>query len=286
MIHGMIHRLMCFDSSFDVFLILEGMAAKMALKLNSYGLYLTQNNGWCRVEQFYNKDLALEKEGREWLLEKHLQKYFSATVSTPSKSHVAPPPTNPITVTIEENVNATLERDGLKCGFEVHGTLSLQLLNRNAVFTELKLTENLKYTGDDVELYMDHRIGRKISGEVYLLACAPERWAKLLGIRDLLHPRLRLQDFLPIYNVSQEFVIATKKEPDQILYKPSGENELVAGGNQADVIPDFAISDCVEQLSSMFKPDFKVIKKRIEDLITREYLERDKENPNHFRYLA
>ncbi|KAL9253635.1 Cullin-1-like protein [Drosera capensis] len=46
------------------------------------------------------------------------------------------------------------------------------------------------------------------------------------------------------------------------------------------------ISECVEQLSRNFKPDFKVIKKRIEDLITRDYLERDKENPNVFKYLA
>ncbi|PWA79417.1 hypothetical protein CTI12_AA200760 [Artemisia annua] len=46
------------------------------------------------------------------------------------------------------------------------------------------------------------------------------------------------------------------------------------------------VSECVEQLDCLFKPDFKVIKKRIEDLITREYLERDKENPQQFRYLA
>ncbi|KAL0435849.1 UNVERIFIED_CONTAM: Cullin-1 [Sesamum radiatum] len=46
------------------------------------------------------------------------------------------------------------------------------------------------------------------------------------------------------------------------------------------------VLECVEQLSHMFKPDFKGIKKRIEDLITRDYLERDKENPNLFRYLA
>ncbi|PWA74467.1 cullin 1 [Artemisia annua] len=46
------------------------------------------------------------------------------------------------------------------------------------------------------------------------------------------------------------------------------------------------VSECVEQLSCMFKRDFKVIKKRIEDLITPEYLERDKKNPNRFRYLA
>ncbi|XAR61292.1 hypothetical protein NMG60_11034942 [Bertholletia excelsa] len=46
------------------------------------------------------------------------------------------------------------------------------------------------------------------------------------------------------------------------------------------------VMECVEQLSRMFKPDFKAIKKRIEDLITRDYLERDKENPNLYRYLA
>ncbi|XP_022760538.1 cullin-1-like isoform X6 [Durio zibethinus] len=46
------------------------------------------------------------------------------------------------------------------------------------------------------------------------------------------------------------------------------------------------VMECVEQLGRMFKPDFKAIKKRIEDLITRDYLERDKDNPNTFRYLA
>ncbi|CAA7048116.1 unnamed protein product [Microthlaspi erraticum] len=46
------------------------------------------------------------------------------------------------------------------------------------------------------------------------------------------------------------------------------------------------VSECVEQLSRMFKPDIKAIKKRIEDLINRDYLERDKEHPNMFRYLA
>ncbi|OMO57825.1 hypothetical protein COLO4_35078 [Corchorus olitorius] len=46
------------------------------------------------------------------------------------------------------------------------------------------------------------------------------------------------------------------------------------------------VSECVEMLSRMFKPDIKAIKKRIEDLITRDYLERDSENPNVFKYLA
>lgn len=36
----------------------------------------------------------------------------------------------------------------------------------------------------------------------------------------------------------------------------------------------------------IMQPDIKAIKKRMEDLITRDYLERDKDNPNVFRYLA
>ncbi|CAH1441220.1 unnamed protein product [Lactuca virosa] len=43
---------------------------------------------------------------------------------------------------------------------------------------------------------------------------------------------------------------------------------------------------CEEQLGSLFKPDVKAIKKRIEDLLSRRYLERDKEDPNLYRYLA
>ncbi|GER46235.1 cullin 1 [Striga asiatica] len=46
------------------------------------------------------------------------------------------------------------------------------------------------------------------------------------------------------------------------------------------------VAECVDQLNRMFKPDVKAIKKRIEDLITRDYLERDKDNPNLFKYLA
>ena len=46
------------------------------------------------------------------------------------------------------------------------------------------------------------------------------------------------------------------------------------------------ITEVGTQLSHMFKPDMKLIKKRIEDLISREYIERDKDNPSTYRYLA
>ncbi|KAF8038235.1 hypothetical protein BT93_B0937 [Corymbia citriodora subsp. variegata] len=46
------------------------------------------------------------------------------------------------------------------------------------------------------------------------------------------------------------------------------------------------VMECVKQLDPMFKPNHKAIKKRIEALIARDYLERGKDNPNLLRYLA
>ncbi|KAK4730712.1 hypothetical protein R3W88_023700 [Solanum pinnatisectum] len=46
------------------------------------------------------------------------------------------------------------------------------------------------------------------------------------------------------------------------------------------------VAECVEQLSSMFKPDLKAIKKQMEDVITRDYMERDQENPNFVQVFS
>ena len=45
------------------------------------------------------------------------------------------------------------------------------------------------------------------------------------------------------------------------------------------------IAEVLAQLS-FFKPDPKIIKRRIEALIDREYLERDADNQSTYRYLA
>ena len=46
------------------------------------------------------------------------------------------------------------------------------------------------------------------------------------------------------------------------------------------------ILEASNQLLRHFKPDPKQIKKRIEELIAREYLERDPNNNNVYKYLA
>jgi len=44
--------------------------------------------------------------------------------------------------------------------------------------------------------------------------------------------------------------------------------------------------ETMKQLANHFRPDPKIIKKRIEDLIQREYLERDENQANTYRYVA
>lgn len=67
--------------------------------------------------------------------------------------------------------------------------------------------------------------------EAVFAACdaAHGRWAKLLGVRALLHPKLRLLEFLSIYNITQEFITATEKVIlfDISLLKIRGQNFIL-----------------------------------------------------------
>ena len=45
------------------------------------------------------------------------------------------------------------------------------------------------------------------------------------------------------------------------------------------------VSEVITQLAGRFKPDISMVKMRIEDLLAREYLERD-EDGTSYRYLA
>lgn len=60
--------------------------------------------------------------------------------------------------------------------------------------------------------------------EAVFAACdaAHGRWAKLLGVRASLHPKLRLQEFLSIYNITQDFITATEKVGGRLGYSIRG----------------------------------------------------------------
>ncbi|KAG6794091.1 hypothetical protein POTOM_003324 [Populus tomentosa] len=68
--------------------------------------------------------------------------------------------------------------------------------------------------------------------EAVFAACdaAHGRWAKLLGVRAVLHPKLRLVEFLSIYNITQEFITATEKIGGRLGYSIRGTVQSQAKG--------------------------------------------------------
>jgi cullin 3 len=46
------------------------------------------------------------------------------------------------------------------------------------------------------------------------------------------------------------------------------------------------LTECTKILSAKFNPDLTMIKKRIESLIDREYLERDPDDRRFYKYIA
>ncbi|XP_051145244.1 coatomer subunit delta [Andrographis paniculata] len=51
----------------------------------------------------------------------------------------APPPTDPVTLTVEEKLNVTIKQDGGIGNFDLQGTLSLQILNQDDGFIQVQI---------------------------------------------------------------------------------------------------------------------------------------------------
>ncbi|KAF9667041.1 hypothetical protein SADUNF_Sadunf16G0291500 [Salix dunnii] len=56
------------------------------------------------------------------------------------------------------------------------------------------------------------------------------RWVKLLGVRAVLHPKLRLVEFLSIYNITKEFITASEKIGGRLGYSIRGTMQSQAKG--------------------------------------------------------
>ncbi|KAK3145254.1 hypothetical protein QOZ80_4AG0326290 [Eleusine coracana subsp. coracana] len=80
---------------------------------------------------------------------------------------------------------------------------------------DLSMTNSIKNVRADV---------LRENTEAVFAACdaAHGRWAKLLGVRAALHPKLRLQEFLIIYNITEEFIAATEKIGGRLGYNIRG----------------------------------------------------------------
>lgn len=86
------------------------------------------------------------------------------------------------------------------------------------------------------------------NAEAVFAACdaAHGRWAKLLGVRALLHPKLRLPEFLSIYSITQDFINATEKIGGRLGYSIRGTLQ-----SQAKAFVDFQHESRVAKIKAV-----------------------------------
>jgi hypothetical protein len=109
-----------------------------------------------KTDQFIK---SLEAEGEVILEDTQLS-------AIQSRSSSSIPPSDPITVTIEEKLNATVKRDGGVSNFYIQGTLALQVLNDVDGFLQLQVLSIF-----DSESYI-LIIQRLLFGTFRLLSCS------------------------------------------------------------------------------------------------------------------
>jgi len=83
---------------------------------------------------------------------------------------------------------------------------------------------------------------------------------------------------------NQRIVIKTKVAEDRKLLIEAAVVRVMKARNRVN--HNNLVSEVIQQLSSRFQPHVNVIKKRIESLIDREYLERDSNDRKTYVYLA
>jgi len=96
----------------------------------------------------------------------------------------------------------------------------------------------------------------------------------------------RIKMSLLVTKVSQDEKQSTKQTVDEDR-KHAVEASIVRVMKARKTMPHSQlVMEVSQQLMKLFKPEPKVIKNRIESLISREYLERDKDNQGIYKYLA
>lgn len=89
----------------------------------------------------------------------------------------APPPTDPITLTVEEKLNVTLKRDGGVSNFDVQGTLALQILNAEDGHIQVQvLWSILSYSHNSsgsliLNIFFHGDVVRKLTACLFVLMC-------------------------------------------------------------------------------------------------------------------
>jgi len=163
------------------------------------------------------------------------------------------------------------------------------LFNGQKSYTMSEIFQAVKLPEQELKRYLGTLIGAE-GNKHKILTKAPDN-AKDLQPTDVYtfnnafnDKSRKIKMSLLVTKVSQEEKAATRQTVDEDHAVEAAIVRVMKSRRQLE--HNLLITQVAQQLMQHFKPDPKIIKKRIEDLIQREYIERDKDKPQTYRYLA
>jgi len=166
----------------------------------------------------------------------------------------------------------------------------LLLFNTQDTYSFTEIQEHLNLPVEELKRYMSSLAGGP-KGKIKILLKNPDKPEVLptdtftynAGFTDRAH---RIKVPMIAAKITQEEKDSTRATVDEDR-KHAIEAALVRIMKTRKTLEhQKLVLEASTQLMRHFKPDPKQIKKRIEDLIHREYLERDPNSPNLYKYLA
>jgi len=163
----------------------------------------------------------------------------------------------------------------------------LMLFNQQEEYSTLDIAQNTKLPMDELKKYL-----QTLALSKYTILTKNPKVKEMVDTdmyafnRKFTDRQRKIKMSLLVTKVSQDEKAATKATVDEDRKHAVEASIVRVMKARKTMTHQNLVMEVSTQLMKLFKPDPKVIKNRIESLISREYLERDKENQGIYKYLA
>ncbi|KAI9114360.1 hypothetical protein K1719_014588 [Acacia pycnantha] len=181
------------------------------------------------------------------------------------------------------NIHGKFQKKTIELIVSTYQAATLLLFNNSDRLSFLEIKTQLGLDHEDLV-----RVLHSLSCVKYKILCK-ESNTKTISQNDIFEFNSRFTDRMrrikvPLPHVDERKKVVEDVDKDRKYTIDAAIVRIMKGrktlGHQQLVL------ECIEMMSCMFKPDVTVIKKRIENLIGQDYLERDPNDANTYRYLA
>mmetsp|Transcript_279 Transcript_279/g.761 ORF Transcript_279/g.761 Transcript_279/m.761 type:complete len:242 (+) Transcript_279:14-739(+) len=163
----------------------------------------------------------------------------------------------------------------------------LMLFNQQEEYTTADIATSTKLPMEELKKYM-----QTLALSKYTILNKTPKAKEILDTdvfsfnRKFTDRQRKIKMSLLVTKVSQDEKLSTKQTVDEDRKHAVEASIVRVMKARKTMAHQQLVMEVSQQLMKLFRPDPKVIKNRIESLISREYLERDKDNQGVYKYLA